>query len=166
MAKADDLPYRPCVGIMLLNKDGFAWAGRRMPNTETPSGDDFRWQMPQGGIDKGEDPLIAAKRELWEETGVTSARMIGEISDWLNYDLPPELMGTGLKGKYRGQTQKWFAFMFEGEDSEINITNPPDGSEQEFDKWAWKDMRELPELIVQFKRDIYVRVVSEFEGLI
>ncbi len=166
MVKADDLPYRLCVGIMLLNHEGKAWAGRRMPNTETLAKDDFRWQMPQGGIDKGEDPLEAAKRELWEETGVTSAKIIGEVTDWLNYDLPAELIGVGLKGKYRGQTQKWFAFMFEGDESEINITHPPDGSLQEFDKWAWKDMHQLPDLIVEFKRDIYLRVVNEFEGLV
>lgn len=166
MIKASDLPYRPCVGIMLLNAEGKAWAGRRMPNTETPAKDDFRWQMPQGGIDKGEDPREAAKRELWEETGVTSARIIGEVSSWLNYDLPPELIGTGLKGKYRGQTQKWFAFRFEGDESEINITHPPDGSEQEFDEWAWRDMHELPKLIVPFKRKIYQQVVAEFEVLI
>jgi len=136
-----------------------------MPNTENPAKDDFRWQMPQGGIDKDEDPQEAAKRELWEETGVISARVIGEISEWVNYDLPPELIGTGLKGKYRGQTQKWFAFRFEGEESEINITHPPDGSEQEFDKWEWRNMYELPDLIVPFKRDIYLQVVAEFKGL-
>ena len=163
--KAEDLPYRPCVGIVLLNAEGKVWAGRRLPNTETFAKDAFRWQMPQGGIDKGEDPLVAAKRELWEETGVTTANVIGEINEWLNYDLPDELIGIGLRGKYRGQTQKWFAFRFEGDESEVNITHPPDGSEQEFDKWEWKDMHELPKLIVDFKRAIYERVVSEFDGI-
>lgn len=163
--KAKDLPYRPCVGIVLLNAEGKVWAGRRLPNTETFGKDALRWQMPQGGIDKGEDPLLAAKRELWEETGVTNASVIGEIEDWLNYDLPEHLIGIGLRGKYRGQTQKWFAFRFEGDESEINITHPPDGSEQEFDKWEWKDLSDMPELIVEFKREIYERVVSEFSKI-
>lgn len=164
--KAEDLPYRPCVGIVLLNARGKVWAGRRLPNTETFGKDALRWQMPQGGIDKGEDPLVAAKRELWEETGVTSASVIGEIDEWLNYDLPEELIGIGLRGKYRGQTQKWFAFRFEGDESEINITHPPDGSDQEFDKWEWKDLSEMPRLIVEFKREIYERVADEFAGLV
>ena len=163
--KAEDLPYRPCVGIVLLNADGKVWAGRRLPNTETFGKDALRWQMPQGGIDKGEDPLLAAKRELWEETGVTTASVIGEIEDWLDYDLPDRLIGVGLRGKYRGQTQKWYAFRFEGDESEINITHPPDGSDQEFDKWEWKDLSEMPDLIVEFKRAIYERVVAEFSGI-
>jgi len=163
--KAEDLPYRPCVGIVLLNSEGKVWAGRRLPNTETFGKDALRWQMPQGGIDKGEDPLVAAKRELWEETGITTASMIGEIDELLNYDLPDDLIGIGLRGKYRGQTQKWFAFRFEGSEDEINITQPPDGSDQEFDKWEWKDLSEMPELIVEFKRAIYERVVAEFAGL-
>lgn len=164
--KAEDLPFRPCVGIVLLNSQGKVWAGRRMPNTETFGKDAFRWQMPQGGIDKGEDPLVAAKRELWEETGVTNASVMGEIEDWLNYDLPEDLIGIGLRGKYRGQTQKWFAFRFEGNEDEINITHPPDGSDQEFDKWEWKDLSEMPDLIVEFKRGIYERVVEEFASLV
>ena len=97
--KAEDLPYRPCVGIVLLNAEGKVWAGRRLPNTETFGKDALRWQMPQGGIDKGEDPLVAAKRELWEETGVTHASVIGEIDEWLNYDLPEDLIGIGLRGE-------------------------------------------------------------------
>lgn len=165
LPRAEDLPYRPCVGIVLLNDEGKVWAGRRMPNTETFGKDAFRWQLPQGGIDKGEDPLPAARRELWEETGVTSASVLGEIDEWLNYDLPDELIGIGLRGKYRGQTQKWFAFRFEGEEKEINITHPPDGSQQEFDMWEWKDLSEMPSLIVEFKREIYKRVAEEFAEL-
>ena len=164
--EAKDLPYRPCVGIMLINTDGKVWAGRRLANTETFGPDALRWQMPQGGIDKKEDPLKAAKRELWEETGVTSASLLAEASDWMNYDVPDDLVGIALKGKYRGQTQKWFAFRFEGDESEINITHPPDGSEQEFDKWEWKDMQTLPDLIVEWKRSVYERVIAEFEHLV
>jgi len=163
--RAEDLPYRPCVGIMLLNHEGLVWAGRRLENTETFGANALRWQMPQGGIDKGEDPFVAAKRELWEETGVTNASLLAECDEWLEYDLPEDLIGIGLRGKYRGQSQKWFAFRFEGDESEINIIHPPDGSEQEFDKWEWKDMHELPDLIVDFKRDIYQRVVNEFKYL-
>lgn len=163
--KAEDLPYRACVGIMLLNADGLVWAGRRLENTETFGKNALRWQMPQGGIDKNEDPLEAAKRELWEETGVTSASLLAESKGWLKYDLPAELIGIALKGKYRGQSQKWFAFRFEGDESEINITHPPDGSEQEFDMWEWKEMHELPDLIVDFKREIYQQVVAGFKHL-
>ena len=167
--KASDLPFRPCVGIVLLNAEGKVWAGHRIPNsenTEDLEGEKKLWQMPQGGIDKGEDPFSAAKRELWEETGVTTASFLAESAGWLNYDLPTELIGIGLKGKFRGQTQKWFAFRFEGDESEINISEPPNGTRPEFDAWAWKDLREMPELIVDFKRELYESVVAEFQNLI
>jgi putative (di)nucleoside polyphosphate hydrolase len=164
--KAEDLPYRPCVGIMVLNRDGLVWAGRRIPigNSEY-DGSPQLWQMPQGGIDKGEDPEKAAYRELWEETGMTTVSLIARASDWINYDLPQHLIGVGLKGKYRGQTQAWFAFRFEGDDSEIAINPPPGGHEPEFDEWAWRPMQELPGLIVEFKREVYERVVAEFSHL-
>ena len=164
--KAEDLPYRPCVGIMVLNRDGLVWAGRRTPigNSEY-DGSPQLWQMPQGGIDKGEDPEKAAYRELYEETGITSVSLIGRARGWINYDLPPELIGIGLKGKYRGQTQAWFALRFEGDEKEIRIAPPPGGHEQEFDDWAWKPMEELPKLIVPFKRAVYEQVVAEFRHL-
>jgi len=158
-----DLPYRHCVGIMVLNHNGRVWAGRRISNAETPM--THRWQMPQGGIDKGEDPFLAAKRELFEETGMKSVSLLGESAGWINYDLPDELVGKALKGKYRGQTQKWFAFRFDGEESEINIEEPPDGSHPEFDDWDWKDIEELPSLIVPFKRGLYEQIVEEFKHL-
>jgi len=163
---AKDLPYRPCVGIMVLNRDGLVWAGRRIPigNSEY-DGSPQLWQMPQGGIDKDEDPQAAAYRELYEETGMTSVKLLGRASGWINYDLPAELIGIGLKGKYRGQTQAWFAFRFEGDDSEIAINPPPGGHEPEFDQWAWRPMQELPGLIVEFKRAVYDRVVAEFSHL-
>jgi len=161
------LPYRPCVGIMVLNRDGLVWVGRRIaePDGEM-SGARQLWQMPQGGIDPGEDALVAARRELYEETGMRSVSLIAEAPDWINYDLPPHLVGIALKGKYRGQTQRWFAFRFEGEDSEIAIDPPPGGHSAEFDEWAWKPMDELPDLIVPFKRDVYLAVVGAFRPLV
>ena len=164
--KAEDLPYRRCVGIMVLNREGLVWAGRRIPvgNSEY-DGSPQLWQMPQGGIDKGEEPEAAAWRELYEETGIKTAKLIARASDWINYDLPPELIGIGLKGKFRGQTQAWFAFRFEGDDSEIAINPPPGGHEAEFDEWAWLPMADLPGLIVPFKRAVYERVTTEFAAL-
>ncbi|WFS00646.1 RNA pyrophosphohydrolase [Rhizobium tumorigenes] len=164
--KAEDLPYRPCVGVMILNAEGLVWAGRRIPigNSEY-DGSENLWQMPQGGIDEGEDPLEAAYRELYEETGMKTVTLLAEASDWINYDLPPELIGIGLRGKFRGQTQRWFAFRFDGDESEIAINPPPGGHEPEFDQWEWKPMEELPELIVTFKRGVYERVVAEFRHL-
>ena len=121
--------------------------------------------MPQGGIDKGEDPLPAAYRELYEETGMRSVTLLAEAQDWINYDLPAHLIGIGLKGKYRGQTQRWFAFRFDGDESEIAINPPPGGHAAEFDAWEWKPMADLPGLIVPFKRAVYDRVVAEFTHL-
>jgi putative (di)nucleoside polyphosphate hydrolase len=121
--------------------------------------------MPQGGIDKGEEPIEAAWRELYEETGIQTASLIAEAPDWINYDLPEALIGIGLKGKYRGQTQRWFAFRFEGSDDEIAINPPPGGHSAEFDEWAWLPMKELPGLIVPFKRQVYESVVEAFSHL-
>lgn len=164
--KAEDLPYRPCVGVMILNRQGLVWAGRRIPaeNSEY-DGSPQLWQMPQGGIDKGEDALDAAYRELYEETGMRTVTLLGEARDWINYDLPPQLIGIGLKGKYRGQTQRWFAFRFDGDESEIAINPPPGGHSAEFDAWEWKPMETLPDLIVSFKRGVYEQVVAEFRHL-
>ena len=163
---ADCLPYRPCVGIMVLNRDGLAWAGHRIAETEGEAeGADFLWQMPQGGIDHGETAFQAAKRELYEETGISTASLIMVAPGWINYDLPAHLIGIVLKGKYRGQTQKWFAFRFEGFESEISINPPPGGHSAEFDRWEWKEMRELPELIAPFKKHVYDDVVSVFGHL-
>ena len=162
----ETLPYRPCVGIMVLNPAGLVWAGRRIALADSEmAGTDRLWQMPQGGIDKGEEPLPAAMRELYEETGMRSVTLLAEAPDWINYDLPRDLVGTALKGKYRGQTQKWFAFRFDGDESEIAINPPPGGHEAEFDAWAWKPMAELPELIVPFKRAVYEKVVAAFRHL-
>jgi putative (di)nucleoside polyphosphate hydrolase len=162
----ETLPYRPCVGIMVLNRQGLVWAGHRIvvENGEMEGAEQL-WQMPQGGIDKGEDPLPAAIRELYEETGMRSVSLLAEAPGWINYELPPHLLGVALKGRYRGQTQKWFAFRFEGHESEIAINPPPGGHEPEFDRWAWKPMADLPELIVPFKRTVYDQVVAAFRHL-
>ena len=167
MPDRERMPYRPCVGAMVLNAEGHVWAGRRIAATDSEmAGTAMLWQMPQGGIDKGEDALAAATRELYEETGIRSVSLLAEAPEWINYDLPDELLGKALKGKFRGQTQKWFAFRFEGDEREIAIDPPPGGHEPEFDAWGWKPMVELPDLIVPFKRDVYVQVVAAFRHLV
>ena len=162
----ESLPYRPCVGAMILNPGGLVWVGHRIAEPDSEfSGATKLWQMPQGGIDKGEEPVKAAWREVFEETGMESLTLIEEAPEWIHYDLPPELVGIALKGKYRGQTQKWFAFRFHGDEREIRINPPPAGEKAEFDRWDWRPMPELPELIVPFKRLVYDRVVSAFRHL-
>ncbi len=160
------LPYRPCVGVMVLNNEGKVWIGQRIKEGNTEySGSPKLWQMPQGGIDKGEKPRKAALRELYEETGIESVELIEKTGDWLIYDLPKDLWGKGLKGKYRGQKQKWFVYRFTGDESEIRINPPPDGHSAEFNDWRWADISELPDLIVEFKREIYEELVRRYSGL-
>jgi putative (di)nucleoside polyphosphate hydrolase len=158
-----ELPYRPCVGIMLFNSKGLVWTGRRLPKW---AGDraGYIWQMPQGGIDRGEKPLDAAFRELEEETSITSVDVLAEFPRWLSYELPAGLLGIALKGRYRGQRQRWFAMRFWGDDSEIDI-RPRNGQKAEFDRWSWRRPDELPQLVVSFKRPIYETVVAEFAHL-
>lgn len=151
MTDKTDLPYRKCAGLMLVNDQGLVFVARRK---DTPDA----WQMPQGGIDKGETPHEAALRELEEEIGTAKAEIVAESSQWLRYDLPADLVGKVWKGKYRGQEQKWFLLRFTGSDADIDIaTRHP-----EFDAWKWAPVDELPSMIVAFKRPIYEALVEEF----
>jgi putative (di)nucleoside polyphosphate hydrolase len=147
---SSDLPYRPCVGIMLFNRDGKVFVGKRIDQTVEG------WQMPQGGIDQGETPKQAVLRELQEEVGTAKAEIIAEMDDWVTYDLPAHLIGVAFHGKYRGQRQKWFALRFTGGDGDINLT----AHEPEFSAYRWVGLEELPGLIVPFKRDSYKQVIA------
>ena len=152
---SSDLPYRPCVGIMLFNQDGNVFVGKRIDQTVEG------WQMPQGGIDKGETPEQAARRELQEEVGTDKAEIIAEMEDWVTYDLPEHLVGVAFKGKYKGQRQKWFALRFTGQDGDVDLTS----HEPEFSAFQWVSLEALPELIVPFKRDTYKAVIAAFRNL-
>jgi len=152
--------------MMLLNRDGLVFVGRRSGGPEDPPGL-FEWQMPQGGIDEGEAPLDAARRELLEETNVASAELLAEAPRWFSYDIPDDIAGKGWTRRYRGQTQKWFAFRFTGAESEIDILSPGGGAHKpEFQAWRWIGMTELPGLIVPFKRGVYEDVVATFRHLV
>lgn len=160
----DDLPYRDCVGIVLFNRKGEVFIGERAPGSDGKH--THAWQFPQGGIDKGEDAIDAALRELREETSVATASVLTAAPDWIFYDLPDALLGTALKGKYRGQRQRWFAMLFEGDETEINVTAPCDGVHpSEFSNWRWADINEVVDLIVPFKRDAYSQIVAAFASV-
>lgn len=148
------LPYRPCVGVVLINPQGLIFAGRRI-DSDAPA-----WQMPQGGIDEGEKPRQAALRELWEETGVTEdlVEFVAKAPDWVTYDLPPELLGQVWGGRFRGQKQRWFLYRFTGRDDQVNIAT----GHPEFSEWRWIGADEMLEAIVPFKRAVYDQVVAAF----
>jgi putative (di)nucleoside polyphosphate hydrolase len=162
------LPYRDCVGVAVFNRHGQVFIGRRKPDPRSSDTSEVAapWQMPQGGIDKGEDPLKAAVRELYEETSMLTVSLLAEAPEWIHYDLPDEALGIALKGRYRGQRQRWFAFAFNGEDSEIDVHAPGGGRHPaEFDAWRWENLARTPELIVPFKRDAYLDVVAAFADI-
>ena len=154
----NELPYRPNVGAALFNRAGLVFVARRadFPNAEGAPGG---WQLPQGGIDAEEDPRAAVLRELEEEIGTGRATILGEHDAWLTYDLPPELIGKALGGRYRGQRQRWFALRFTGADSDIRLDLDP---HPEFDAWRWAALSELPSLAVAFKRPIYDVLAASF----
>lgn len=155
MSDIADLPYRPCAGVMILNAAGQVFVGQRLDSTLEA------WQMPQGGIDAGEDALAAAIREVGEETGIAPEHLelVATAPDELHYDLPSDLVGKLWHGKWRGQRQRWFLFAFTGDDSDIDIATP----HPEFRAWRWADPAELPDMIVPFKRDLYRAVLAAFD---
>ncbi len=164
----ETLPYRDCVGIAVFNVEGKVFIARRKPEVDPEDNSEANapWQMPQGGIDKGEDPLKAALRELHEETSITAVSLLAEASGWIHYDLPDEALGIALKGKYRGQRQRWFAFAFTGKDSDIDVLTPGGGKFQaEFDTWRWEHLARTPALIVPFKKQAYEMVVAAFSDI-
>jgi len=162
MTRFEDLPYRPCAGLTVFNRNGLVFIGRRAEGPEHIDATHV-WQMPQGGIDPDEDPYKAALRELYEETNIRSVTKLGEIGEWLAYDIPRDIVGQAWQGRYRGQTQKWYALRFTGPDTEIDIAQPAGGAHKpEFINWRWEELSNLPELVVPFKQPIYQRVVQEF----
>lgn len=146
--------YRENVGIVVFNREGRVWLGKR-----ARSRGEFAWQFPQGGVDAGEDLEVAARRELYEETGLRSVRLLARIEDWIAYDFPPDFQGSKKARGYRGQRQAWFAFLFEGDDAEVDLAAVPP---QEFEAWRWAELHETADLVVPFKRAAYRQVIAAF----
>ena len=156
-----NLGLRKAVGIILTRKDGKIWTGKRKIGIGVRPNEKNLWQMPQGGIDKGETAEEAAFRELEAETGTNSAEIILSTNDWLEYNLPKDLLGKALRGKYKGQKQKWFLMLFKGNDEEFNL----DKHVAEFDDWSWRELEEMPGLVVDFKKDLYLELVRKFSPI-
>lgn len=155
--------YRPGVGLMVANQHGQIFVGKRLASIGLDGSNNYQWQMPQGGIDKGEDLLSAAKRELFEETSISSVELIAIIPHWLKYDIPREIGQNFWDGKYIGQKQKWLLMMFRGDEkTEINVATP----EPEFSEWKWEDIGNLESIVVPFKRDLYKTVVAFFKPIL
>ena len=165
MTRFEDLPYRPCVGLTVFNREGLVFIGKRLDGPEHVDMTHV-WQMPQGGLDAGEDPYRCGLRELKEETSIRSVEHLATVDDWLTYDIPRAIVGQAWSGKYRGQTQKWFALRFTGDDGEIDVLHPAGGHEPEFVEWRWERARNLPGLVIPFKRKTYERVIAEFARFI
>ena len=155
-------PYRPNVGIALFNAAGAVWIGRRFrgdgPEIILPG---LEWQMPQGGVDPGEDLRTAVRRELWEETGIRDADILGE-TEWMTYEFPPFDDPSHRLAKFRGQRQKWFALRFTGRDDDIDPLTPHNGQPAEFDAWRWERLDRVPDLVVPFRREVYREVARQF----
>ena len=161
----DSLPYRPNVGVALFDRRGYVLIARRIeddgPEIILPG---CEWQMPQGGIDAGEDPDAAAHRELFEETGIRSAVLLGTHPDWLTYDFPPYGGPPHRLARFRGQRQRWYAMRFTGADAEIDVARAPDGVAPEFSDWRWERLPAIVDLVVPFKRPIYAALARAFAG--
>ncbi len=161
--KRDIMPYRDCAGCVVFNSKGQVLICERKSKKQGK----HIWQFPQGGIDSFEEPIDAALRELYEETSIRSVSLLTAATDWIYYDLPDEYLGIALKGKFRGQRQKWFAFLFEGSEDEINVINPANGEyASEFSNWRWEKLKKTPKLIVPFKQEAYKKIVSAFEHIV
>ncbi len=161
--KRENMPYRDCAGCVVFNANGKVLVCERKSNKQGK----HVWQFPQGGIDSFEEPIDAALRELYEETSIKSTSLITAASDWIYYDLPDEYLGVALKGKFRGQRQKWFALLFEGNEKEINVIEPANGKfKAEFSNWRWVKLKQTPDLIVPFKRQAYEQIVASFEHIV
>tara|TARA_B100001093_G_scaffold419543_1_gene411139 strand:+ start:1405 stop:1875 length:471 start_codon:yes stop_codon:yes gene_type:complete len=154
--KEKKLPLRVGVGVIVLNNKNNVFVGKRIDNPVN------KWQMPQGGVDEGEDYVTAMRRELLEETSIKNIKILKEFSEWLSYELPNNLLGIIWQGKFRGQKQKWFIVRFLGNDNEINIKT----ANAEFMDWKWIEMNELPKVIVDFKKDVYEKILIELKKFI